>query len=89
MLGENVVNGELVVPPGNYFVLGDNRHHSADSRSWGLAPRENVVGKPWIVFWSNDAPTADFDGLFNLAPEGAGAELLHQDPLEPHRKRVE
>ena len=66
MLRENVVNGELVVPPGSYFVLGDNRDNSADSRSWGLVPRENIVGKPWIVFWSYDAPTADFNGLFNL-----------------------
>ena len=59
MLRENVVNGELVVPPGNYFAMGDNRDDSLDSRYWGLVPRENITGKPVIVFWSYDAPTED------------------------------
>ena len=59
MLHDYVVNGELVVPPGNYFAMGDNRDNSLDSRYWGLVPRENIVGKPLIVFWSYDAPTED------------------------------
>jgi len=59
MLRENVVNGELVVPPGSYFAMGDNRDNSLDSRYWGLVPRENITGKPLIVFWSYDAPTDD------------------------------
>lgn len=59
MLKENVVNGELVVPEGNYFAMGDNRDNSLDSRYWGLVPRENITGKPVIVFWSYDAPTED------------------------------
>lgn len=56
MLEHHVQNGEVVVPPGHYFALGDNRDDSADSRYWGFVPRENIVGKPLIVWWSYDAP---------------------------------
>lgn len=57
MLRNNIVDGELVVPPGQYFALGDNRDNSADSRFWGFVPRENIIGKPAMVWWSYDAPT--------------------------------
>jgi signal peptidase I len=62
MLENHVRDGELIVPPGTLFVMGDNRENSADSRYWGLVPREYVVGKPVVVYWSYDAPTADFEG---------------------------
>jgi signal peptidase I len=62
MLQEHVVNGELVVPEGNYFAMGDNRDNSSDSRYWGFVPRENIVGKPLVIFWSYDAPTEDWTG---------------------------
>ena len=57
MLEKQVVNGEVVVPPNNYFAMGDNRDLSLDSRYWGFVPRENIVGKPLIIYWSYDAPT--------------------------------
>ncbi len=57
MLQNHVENGEVVVPAGHYFAMGDNRDNSADSRYWGFVPRENIIGKPTIVFWSYDAPT--------------------------------
>lgn len=57
MLEKHVVNGEVVVPPGNYFAMGDNRDSSFDSRYWGFVPRENIIGKPLIIYWSYDAPT--------------------------------
>ena len=59
MLSNHVVNGELVVPPGYFFAMGDNRDNSLDSRYWGFVPRENIIGKPFVIFWSYDAPTED------------------------------
>jgi signal peptidase I len=59
MLEEHVVNGEVIVPPDNYFAMGDNRDNSLDSRYWGFVPRENIIGKPLLIFWSYDAPTED------------------------------
>jgi signal peptidase I len=50
---------EVTVPPGMYFAMGDNRDNSEDSRYWGFVPRENIIGKPVIVFWSYDAPGED------------------------------
>lgn len=57
MLEKNVVNGEVVVPEGRYFAMGDNRDHSLDSRFWGFVPRQNIIGKPLVIYWSYEAPT--------------------------------
>jgi signal peptidase I len=64
MLHYHVAGGEVVVPPGGYFAMGDNRDSSLDSRYWGFVPRENIVGKPLLIYWSYDAPT---DALANPA----------------------
>jgi signal peptidase I len=71
MLENNVVNGEVVVPPGHYFAMGDNRDNSEDSRYWGFVPRENIIGKPVLVYWSYKAPTADLLG------DSAGSLIGH------------
>jgi signal peptidase I len=57
MIGKHVVNGELVVPEGFVYAMGDNRDDSDDSRYWGLVPRENIVGTPVIIYWSYEATT--------------------------------
>lgn len=47
-----VEDGQLIIPSGNYFVMGDNRDDSQDSRYWGFVPRENIVGSPLVIYWS-------------------------------------
>jgi len=53
---ENIRNylrdGELVVPPGQCFVMGDNREQSWDSRFWGFVPRDLISGRPLLIYWS-------------------------------------
>jgi signal peptidase I len=55
-----VKGGELVVPPGKYFAMGDNRDHSSDSRYWGFVDRGAVMGRPFLIYWSVDASSADY-----------------------------
>ena len=57
MLQNHVQNGDVVVPPGFVFAMGDNRDSSLDSRYWGFVPRDNIIGKPLVVYWSYDATT--------------------------------
>jgi signal peptidase I len=57
----HIVDGDLVVPPGMYFMMGDNRHDSLDSRYWGFVPRQNIVGRPLFNYWSFETPDAVYD----------------------------
>lgn len=62
MLTKHVSNGEVVVPPNSYFAMGDNRDNSLDSRFWGFVPRDNIIGKPLLIYWSYEATTAELTG---------------------------
>jgi len=57
----HIENGELVVPPGKYFMMGDARHNSADSRFWGFVPRQNIMGRPLFNYWSFITPDDQYN----------------------------
>ena len=53
-------NGEVIVPEGHYFAMGDNRDNSADSRYWGFVPRSLIVGKALIIYWSYETDSDEY-----------------------------
>ena len=79
--------GPVTVPPNQYFMMGDNRDNSQDSRYWGFLPRDYVKGKALVIYWSYEAEREDYQD------EGAGATrqgpgvgvraLLHADAVGP------
>lgn len=52
--------GDIVVPPGAVFGMGDNRDVSLDSRYWGFIPRENIIGRPMFIYWSFEEPAGQY-----------------------------
>lgn len=68
-----IEGNELVLPPGKYFVLGDNRNNSQDSRYWGLVDRTTIIGRPLFIYWSFARLTDDEE---NGAADGSGPNAL-------------
>ncbi|MBB5343790.1 signal peptidase I [Tunturibacter empetritectus] len=74
-----IENNELIIPTGNYFVLGDNRNDSEDSRYWGFVPREAIVGKPLVIYFSLQTHEAD-------DTDGTGASIAQSATATPTRR---
>lgn len=74
-----VVGNEIVVPPGKYFAMGDNRDRSSDSRYWGFVDRDAIMGRPFLIYWSVDATSADYssESTFWTRLSGVIDTLIH------------
>jgi len=69
---------ELVIPPGRYFAMGDNRDHSSDSRYWGFVDRDAIMGRPFLIYWSVEANSNDYaDSSFGQRIVGVFDTLAH------------
>jgi signal peptidase I len=86
-ISSHVVGGELVVPPGRYFAMGDNRDHSWDSRYWGFVDRDAIMGRPLVIYWSLESLedsgedrsvlSAFLQGLISLPERLRWRRMLH------------
>src|SRR5262249_13713531 len=81
-------NEEIVVPEGHYFVMGDNRDLSSDSRYWGFVPRENIVGKPLLLYWSYESSGEDYRDTGVSNSLGQFVDVLVHFPQKTRWKRM-
>lgn len=76
-LASYIHNGNVCVPPNHYFVMGDNRQNSYDSRYWGFVPRQNILGRPLFVYWSVRIPELPDNAPLSEQASITRDELLH------------
>jgi len=74
-LPQHIIDGDLVVPPDSYFVMGDNRTNSLDGRYWGFVPRANIIGRPLFVYWSFLTPD---DQMYKTKLSDQASFVLHE-----------
>ena len=60
-MSAHLQNGELVIPPDSYFGMGDHRDVSLDSRYWGFIPRDHILGRPLLIYWSFVTPSDQYE----------------------------
>ena len=70
--------GPVTVPPNQYFMMGDNRDNSADSRYWGFMPRDYVKGKALLIYWSYESGREDYeDDSASATVKGLASVFMH------------
>ena len=83
-LQQSTQGGELVIPPGKYFMMGDNRNHSLDSRYWGFVDRSEIIARPLVIYFSLTRPSRTDT---QPAPQLASDDRLgHESDLSSHLK---
>ncbi|HVC18857.1 MAG TPA: signal peptidase I [Vicinamibacterales bacterium] len=71
--------GPVTVPPDEYFVMGDNRDNSEDSRYWGFLPRDYIKGEAFLIYWSYEATSQDYaeDNTLGRSAKGLWSVVVH------------